>query len=116
MTGYEFEDFVDKKVFSKLGYETQRVGGSGDGGIDIVAKKDGKKYLIQCKDWNVNHASPVDVSRLHSAVIRERADKGIFVAVGGYTTQARAEFEKEPKMELIDGQGIIDLYKEANQN
>ena len=114
MKGNDFENFV-ADVYSKLGYQTEKVGGSGDGGIDIIAKKDNKKYIIQCKDWNSNKANPDDVSRLHSAVYREQVDKGIFVAVSGFTTQAMAEFDKESKMELVDGQGIIDLYKKANQ-
>jgi restriction system protein len=113
MSGDDFEKFV-ADVYFKLGYETEKVGRSGDGGIDVRARKDNKMYLIQCKDWNSNRARPEDVSRLHSAVYREQADGGIFVAVSGFTTQAKKEFENEPKIELIDGQGIIDLYKEAN--
>jgi HJR/Mrr/RecB family endonuclease len=115
MTGSQFEEFVEN-IYSKLGYKTEITGMAGDGGVDVKAQKDGKTYLIQCKDWNVNKANPDNVSRLHSAVHREKADGGIFVAVGGFTTQARAEFDKIPEIELIDGQGIIDLYKQANAN
>jgi hypothetical protein len=35
----EFEDFI-ADLYRRLGYQTHRVGGPNDGGIDVTAKKD----------------------------------------------------------------------------
>lgn len=58
MNGVEFEEFV-AKMFDKLGYTTEVTKASGDQGVDVVAKKDGKVLGIQAKCYSGvvgNHA------------------------------------------------------------
>jgi len=44
-------------LWSKLGYKTNKMGGSGDGGIDVVAINGNKGVLIQCKSSSVEGQS-----------------------------------------------------------
>lgn len=58
MNGVEFEEFV-AKMFDKLGYTTEVTKASGDQGVDVIAKKDGKVLGIQAKCYSGvvgNHA------------------------------------------------------------
>lgn len=58
MNGIEFEEFV-AGLFTKLGYTTEVTKASGDQGVDVIAKKDGKMLGIQAKCYSGvvgNHA------------------------------------------------------------
>ena len=103
-------------IFSKHGYKTKVVGGTHDGAIDVRATKDGELYLIQCKRWTTNRAGVQDVRQLHSAVHREMAKRGIFVSISGFTIEAEEELGSDPRIELIDGQKLVELYKSAENN
>lgn len=51
MNGLEFEHFC-ASLLTKNGFvEIEVTRGSGDQGVDILAKKDGIKYAIQCKNY-----------------------------------------------------------------
>ncbi len=51
LDGYEFENFTTK-LLQYLGFdECTTTQSSGDYGIDVIAKKDGVKYGIQCKNY-----------------------------------------------------------------
>ncbi|MFH1192785.1 MAG: restriction endonuclease [Candidatus Jorgensenbacteria bacterium] len=45
----EFELYI-AELFKKLGYSAEHVGSPNDHGIDVIAKKDGVKHYIQCKN------------------------------------------------------------------
>ena len=45
----DFENYI-ADLYSKLGYKTEKVGGSYDGGVDVIAEKDSIKHYIQCKN------------------------------------------------------------------
>lgn len=52
MSGSEFEEFC-ATMLEKSGFENVQISGkSGDQGVDILAKKDGIKYAIQCKCYS----------------------------------------------------------------
>src|SRR5262249_62123888 len=46
----EFEHYV-ADLFRSMGYEAEAVGRSHDGGIDVLAKKNGVTHYIQCKKF-----------------------------------------------------------------
>ena len=47
-----FEGFCTV-LWSKLGFKTKKMGGAGDGGIDVVAINGNKGVLIQCKSSSI---------------------------------------------------------------
>lgn len=51
MSGREFEHFTSD-VLQGLGYRTTILGGSGDQGIDVIARGSGKEIAIQCKNYD----------------------------------------------------------------
>ncbi|WP_460709315.1 restriction endonuclease [Lysobacter terrae] len=48
MAGHNFERYI-ATLLEFQGFHTKVTKGSGDSGVDIVAKKDGVAYAIQCK-------------------------------------------------------------------
>ncbi|MEK6750350.1 MAG: SNF2-related protein [Pseudomonadota bacterium] len=52
MTGDAFESLC-AVLWSKLGYKTYKAGGTGNGGVDIVAFSGNKGVLIQCKTSSI---------------------------------------------------------------
>jgi restriction system protein len=92
-------------------------GRSGDGGIDghgtlQVNPLVSFKVLFQCKRFK---------SAVTSALVRDfrgamqgRADKGIVLTTGTFTSEARREATRDgvPPIELVDGQKIVDMFVE----
>lgn len=108
----EFEEFT-AKMFRALGYQTQLVGGSGDGGIDIEMTKDGRQHLVQCKKFITRKVTPHDVRDFFGAMGDRHVDgKGFFVTTNIFTLEAERFAEGKP-IELIDGIRLIQLVRES---
>jgi restriction system protein len=92
--------------FIKKGYSVQMSGlGGADGGMDLVLRRQGKKYLVQCKHWK---------SRVGVAVVREmfgvmHAEQfsGVFiVGLSGFTRDAWTWSAGKP-IKLMDGKALL---------
>lgn len=51
LTGEEFEDYVALILHDNGFREIEQTGASGDQGVDILATRNGKRYAIQCKNY-----------------------------------------------------------------
>lgn len=103
-------------VLHKLGYGTsrsdiQRVGGSGDAGIDGVISLDRlglEKVYVQAKRWQNTVGRP-DVQAFYDAIAGQRATKGVFITTSSFTTQAIEFARSVERIVLIDGAKLADL-------
>lgn len=103
-------------VLHKLGYGTsradiQRVGGSGDAGIDGIISLDRlglEKVYVQAKRWQNTVGRP-DVQAFYGAIAGQRATKGVFITTSSYTTQALDFARSVERIVLIDGARLADL-------
>ncbi|MFM1919052.1 MAG: hypothetical protein RLZZ303_686 [Candidatus Hydrogenedentota bacterium] len=90
----------------------QRVGKSGDGGIDGIIKEDqlGLDVLyIQAKRWEGSVGRP-DVQKFVGALQGQRARKGVFITTSSFTREAIDYAQNlESKVILIDGKQL-SLY------
>jgi restriction system protein len=91
-------------------------GQSGDGGIDghgtlQINPLVSFKVLFQCKRY-AKSVSPSHVRDFRGAMAG-RADKGIIITTGSFTTEARREASRDgvPPIELIDGEKLIDMLE-----
>lgn len=100
-----------------LGYGTgrddlQRVGGSGDGGIDGIIALDKlglEKVYVQAKRWRGSVGRP-DVQGFYGALAGRRARKGVFITTSSYTREAREFAESvSDSIVLIDGARLAEL-------
>ena len=115
---------VDPKYFEsivldllhKMGYGTnrsdlQRVGGSGDGGIDGIISLDRlglEKVYVQAKRWQSSVGRP-DVQGFYGALAGQRANKGVFITTSSFTQQAIDFAKSVEKIVLVDGIRLAEL-------
>ena len=110
----DFENYI-ADMYSQLGYKTEKVGGSHDGGIDVIAEKDGIKHYIQCKKYITSKVSVGDVRNFAGALMDKLSQgKGIFITTNIFTTEAEKYAEDKP-IELIDGDELLKLIELANK-
>ncbi len=106
----EFEDYI-ASLYSKLGYDTERVGQSHDGGIDVVTEKDGVKHYIQCKKFITRKVRATDIRDFYGAISSKLASgNGIFITTNYFTTDAK-KFAEDNMIEIIDGYALLRLVK-----
>ena len=104
----QFEAIVGE-AFGRCGYRVQEntVGGP-DGGIDLVLRKEGAKYYVQCKRWKKWKVGVKSIREFYGVIVAGGAAGGFFVASSEYTHEAR-EFARKCGIELIDGSGLAAM-------
>lgn len=117
-----FEDLVVKLLVA-MGYggsledAGQRVGGTGDGGIDGVIKEDKlglSQIYIQAKRWDKPVGSP-EIQQFAGALTAKSAERGVFITTSKFTASAIHFAEKVPKnIVLIDGDYLAELMIDYN--
>ncbi|WP_207100502.1 restriction endonuclease [Paracoccus shandongensis] len=86
--GHAFEQWVAGKL-EMHGWRADVTAGSGDQGIDIIARRDGRKVGIQCKRYD----GPVGnkaVQEAFSGRAYHRVDIAVVITTGHYTQSAQA--------------------------
>lgn len=108
----EFEKYISE-LFTALGFRTKVVGGSHDGGIDVEAEKDGKKFYIQCKKF-ITQQVPVGAVRDFYGAISDKLSnaEGYFVTTNIFTLEAKKFAEGKP-IELIDQFKLLEYINLA---
>lgn len=111
-----FEELVLNLLHS-LGYgattdDLQRVGKSGDGGIDGVIALDTlglEKVYVQAKRWQGSVGRP-DVQGFFGALAGQHAKKGVFITTSTFTKEAR-DFAQQvsDSIVLVDGTRLTTL-------
>lgn len=112
-----FENLV-VDLLLKMGYggsrrdAGERIGQSGDGGIDGIIKEDrlGLDVIyIQAKRWQGSVGRP-EIQKFVGALQGQRARKGVFITTSTYTADAKNYAENiDTKVVLIDGKRLANL-------
>ena len=110
MSWQQFEALVGE-AFRRKGYAVAEMGGGGaDGGIDLVLKKEGETFLVQCKQWKATKVGVTTVRELYGVMAAEGATGGFVVTSGVFTDEARA-FAVGRNIELMDGKALHSLIR-----
>ncbi len=108
MSWRDFELLIGE-AFRRQGYEVQEQGGSApDGGVDLVLRKHGKRYLVQCKHWKAWKVGVKVVRELYGVMAAENADGGFVVTSGVFSKEAR-NFAADKHIVLMDGEQLRDF-------
>ncbi len=105
-----------QRLLREAGFEQVTVTGrSGDGGIDghgVLSLNAFVSFrvLFQCKRYQ--GSVPPDKVRDFRGAMQGRADKGIIMTTGTFSTEARREAGRDgaPPIELIDGSQLVELF------
>lgn len=112
MTWQEFE-MLTAEAFRLQGFEVKEQGGaSPDGGVDLVARKGGETYLVQCKQWRAFKVGVDVVRELYGVMAAQGAAGGYVVTSGQFTQDARA-FAEGRNVRLVDGPKLFGLLQQA---
>jgi restriction system protein len=111
-----FFETIVLDVLHKLGYGTsrsdlQRVGRSGDAGIDGIISLDRlglEKVYVQAKRWQASVGRP-EVQAFYGALAGQRATKGVLLTTSTFTAQAVDFAKSVERIVLVDGSGLADL-------
>lgn len=107
------------RLLRESGFERVTVTGRPrDGGIDGFGVLQLNPFvsfrvLFQCKRYK-GSVSRAEVGDFRNAMIG-RADKGIILTTGSFSSDARAEAEREgaPPVELVDGDKLVSMFERA---
>ncbi|CAD5376791.1 methylated adenine and cytosine restriction protein [Pseudomonas sp. OF001] len=103
-------------VLHRLGYgasrnDLQRVGGSGDGGIDGIISLDKlglEKVYVQAKRWQNTVGRP-ELQAFYGALAGQKAKRGVFITTSGFTAQAIDFARSVEGIVLVDGSKLVNL-------
>lgn len=110
MTWQQFEALVGE-AFRRKGYAVTETGGGGaDGGIDLILKRDGETFLVQCKQWKAYKVGVSIVRELYGVMAAKGAAGGFVVTSGAFTEEARA-FAVGRNIHLMDRRALHALIR-----
>ena len=106
-----------KRLLTEVGvHDVQITGGSGDQGVDgtgVIKVNDVVSFniIFQCKRYK-DAVVPHHV-RDFRGTMQGRADKGIIITTGRFTSEAKKEAVRDgvPPIELIDGERLVTLFE-----
>jgi restriction system protein len=70
-------------------------------------RKDGRKTLVQCKQWKTFSVGRPVLQQMFGIMNDERADEVIVVTSGQFTGEAR-EFAQRNPIRLVDGPKLLE--------
>ena len=112
MSWQEFELLVGEG-FRQQGYQvTENGGGGADGGIDLVLRKGGDKFLVQCKQWKAFTVGVTVVRELYGLMAAHGAAGGFVVTSGTFTDEAKS-FANGRNLTLMGGPDLVGFIKRA---
>jgi restriction system protein len=114
--GISWQDFelLVGEGFRQQGYQVIENGGGGaDGGVDLVLRKDGDKFLVQCKQWKAFTVGVTVVRELYGVMAANGAAGGFVVTSGRFTDTAKA-FASGRNITLLDGEALFKLIKQLS--
>ena len=111
--GWKHFELLVGEAFRRQGYSVEETGlGGADGGIDLILRKDGRRVLVQCKQWRQRQVGAKVVREMYGLLAHHRADEVKIACSGTYTRDA-AEFAKDKLIALIDGEELVRMVREV---
>lgn len=119
-SGSLFLEKLSVDLLQKMGYGSgQRIGQTGDGGIDGVIKEDAlglDMIYIQAKCWERGKIiGEPEIARFVGALIENKAQKGVFITTSTFSHPAEVyvrNIQHQQKIILVDGEKLSQLMIE----
>ena len=111
-----FFETIVLDLLHRMGYgasraDLQRVGGTGDAGIDGIISLDRlglEKVYVQAKRWQNSVGRP-ELQAFYGALAGQKAKKGVFITTSGFTAQALDFAKSVEGIVLVDGVRLAGL-------
>lgn len=110
LNGIDFEKEVGR-LYQRLGFQVSMTPTTGDGGVDLLLRKDGRLTVVQCKAHQKK--VPIGVARELAAAMRDfKADAAIIACLEGVTKPVRDYIQDKP-IHIVDLDDLIRMHQEA---
>lgn len=104
----QFELLVGE-AFRRQGYMVEETGlGGADGGIDLILRKQGRRTLVQCKQWKRQQIGVSVVRGMAGLLAHHHAHAVKIVCIGAYTKDA-VRFAHGKPIELMSGARLLQM-------
>ena len=113
MTGIEFENTL-KLIFEGLDYTVSTTQTSGDFGVDLILKRNGKTIGLQAKRYK-SKVSLDAVQEITSGIMHYNLSEA-WVVTNNYFTKPAMKLAQSTNVQLIDRDGLTQCVKDAYQN
>ena len=110
--GIEFERELGR-LYRARDYQVEFTPVSGDEGVDLILRKDGKTTVVQCKAQK-RPASPTVIRDLYGSMLHHRADSAILACTGGFSDNV-IRFARGKPIELISSWHIARMAEESGE-
>lgn len=111
----QFEQLVGE-AFRRQGYTVEETGlGGADGGIDLILRRQGRRVLVQCKQWRRQQVGVSVVREMAGLLAHHRADAVKIVCIGTFTRDAES-FARCKPIELIGGTELLELIQASRKS
>lgn len=110
-TGWKnFEQLVGE-AFRRQGYSVDENHQPGpDGGIDLILHKDGRRTLVQCKQWKRQQVGVAIVREMYGLMVHHNASAVKIVSTGTFTRDAENFADGKP-IELVNGEQLLWMIR-----
>ncbi len=97
-------------LFGKLGFNAKTTSYTKDGGVDVIATKDGQTHFIQCKKYITRKVTLSEVRDFYGAMADAGCRRGFFVTTGFFTLDAE-QFAAGKQVELMNGERLVEYLE-----
>jgi restriction system protein len=112
MSWGQFE-LLAMEAFRRRGFQiTERGSSAEDGSRNLQLLRGRQRFLAHCKSWRSATVDIGAVRELYSMVIVSKANGGFVITTGTFTQEART-FAATRQLQLIDGQTLRELLRDA---
>jgi hypothetical protein len=108
-SGSEFEHLI-AALYESQGFDATVIGGTGDGGIDIEARRGEMRLAIQCKHWKTKKVGPREVRELRGAILDTSVTP--VLVTSGLCSDATRNAARERGVDLLVG---VDLIRQLQE-
>jgi restriction system protein len=109
--GWRNFELLVGEAFRRQGYSVEESGlGGPDGGIDLILRKDGRRLLVQCKQWKHRQVGVSTVREMYGLLAHHQAHAVKIVSIGNYTVDARRFAQGKP-IELVSGEELLRMIR-----
>jgi hypothetical protein len=106
LPGLSFESEL-AVLYRRLGYQVELTPASGDKGVDLVLRRDGRTTIVQCKATR-KPVGPNIARELYGTLMEMRADDAILASLAGCTAGVR-DFIRDKPIRLLTLDEIVRM-------
>ncbi len=112
----EFEHLVGE-AYRRKGFKVIENEGEGaDGGVDLLLKRKGKTYIVQCKHYKSKNVGVPIIREMYGLLMGSSYAEAIVIVTSGNFSKEAIAFAKGKPMELVPGNDLLGLIKEGQKN